>query len=229
MTTIGTIFGGGSLLLLTLATSACNAQDRPFRTAELSGGSTTTYTAWLPSEFDSTRVYPVLICPSTMDRDARESWCWRDLTANHQWIRIGADLRELEREGIQGMRSFLDHLRSNFKVEGQKFHIAGFSANSAPIFNWVLSDPGQFASVTGVPGHPRTTDQDELVKLRGIRIQLIAGSTDTPWLQASRVAEEQLKDLGVEVSLEVISGGGHVLEEVFGDGLLERLERLRVE
>lgn len=200
-----------ALLSLLLLPVLCQAQEPRYR-------------VFTPEGFNPEETYPVLICPDDLS-DGPGSWCWRGLDDDHGWIRVGTDVHIME--GPDALMPVLDEIAAQYNVEAGRFHIAGFSANSAPVFAVVLAHPDRFSSVTGMPGHPRTERSADLGALQGVHVMLIAGSDDRYWLEEAKRARARLNDFNIEATLEIIPDGGHVLESVFGNGLFERLDALR--
>ena len=105
--------------------------------------------------------------------------------------------------------------------------MVGFSANSNNTFKIGLEIPQYFASITGIPGHPRTKDEKSIKKLKGVKIQNIVGEKDGYWRQSAEEFDVLYEKLGVDHTLEVIPNGEHVLRELVGSGFMKRMERMR--
>jgi hypothetical protein len=112
-------------------------------------------------------------------------------------------------------------------VEKQKFHMVGFSANSANTFKIALQIPEYFTSVTGIPGHPRTKDEQQIKKLAPVKIQNIVGEKDSYWLKTGEEYDAVYESLGIVHTLDVIPNGEHVLRQLIGDGFMKKMERMR--
>ncbi len=197
-----------------------------FDELELAGGKRAKIAYRLPVGYDPEARHPVLLGPGDGNRGAGYDppRFWGEDAVQRGWIAV--DSPEVLRGASQ---AFLEALKQRFPPEGGRFHAVGFSANSAGTFATVVDHPEFFHSAWGIPGYPRTRDADELRGLgdAGVAIHFIAGSNDTGWLRSSERVHEQLKKLGVETTLEVIPGGGHVLDELLGGGLIERLDGRR--
>ena len=99
----------------------------------------------------------------------------------------------------------LDWLEERYQVEGGGFHIAGWSANSAGVFEIVMAYPDRFLSVTGVAGMPGRGSEESLARLDGVRVQFIVGEHDKRFAASAAVFE---KNLDVRTNL-VIPDAGH--------------------
>ncbi len=99
----------------------------------------------------------------------------------------------LKREPVETTRKLLDRLSKQFKLEGGKFHMVGCSANSGGSFRVALAMPERFHSVTGVPGHPRSANLEELApRLKDLKFQFLIGEHDAGWMRPAQRAHEPL-------------------------------------
>ena len=216
------------LILLTFLLVSCTgfARDkRTFATFNYKGKSYT-YAVQLPEDFDATKTYPVLIGPSEVEGKDVQSFYWRDTKTTKGWILVDYTIYgAVKRTGE--IKALLEHLKSTYKVEGNKFHTVCFSANSAGIFDLVMAMPEYFAGITGMAGNPGTTDKEKLKKLRHVKVQFVVGDQDTYWMNAAKKRHQILQEIGVDSSIEIIKNGRHVLTNLIGEGFLERANRLR--
>lgn len=219
------------LLLLCFLMNCSTAQNsisndlRKFEFFKMDDGSKWNYAYYLPKDFDPSKTYPVLIGPGEATPGSYRSFFWKKGKDTFGWILV--EFAIFEGDGKGQVQALLKHLRKQFKVENNKFHVVGFSANSAPIFNLVLGLAEHFQSITGIPGHPRTSNKDELMKLTNTKVQFIVGQRDAYWLGAAKKSHQLLEELGIDSRLEIIPNGGHVLEELIGEGFLRRVSKLR--
>ena len=63
--------------------------------------------------------------------------------------------------------------------------------------------------------------------MKPMKVCFIVGDADPYWYQESLVYYRKLKALGVDAYLEVVRGGSHLLPEMFGGELAERLSNVR--
>ncbi len=183
----------------------------------------------LPKDYSNTKSYHVLITPGggTAD-DSNDFLFWGSNTGNYNWILIETNAT-IRPRSMKVLKEFLDHLKEKFRPTSNKFHLMGFSANSAGEFKIVMSLPEYFHSITGVPGHPGTTSKKELIKLRNVKVNFIVGERDGYWLSSAKKFNNLLKGLGVVVKLHIVKNGGHVLREIIGDRFMGYLEWLKEE
>ena len=205
------------------------AAERQFETIELGGGKALTYGYHLPTDFDPEKTYPVLIGPGEVDAESKSGFFWRkNMPEKLNWILIET-MSFFEGDANKNTAKLLDHLEKRFNVEGGRFHIVCFSANSSPIFRVVMAIPERFQSATGIPGHPSSSDKNTLKTLKNIRTQFIVGENDGYWRTASEKTQKELTELGYDSILDIIPNGGHILRDLIGEGFLMKMERMREE
>lgn len=185
------------------------------------------YAYFLPDDFDANQSYPVLLAPGDEGSDTEPSFFWRvDNPSQFGWILVESPV-VFEANRVSRTQQLMDHLRQQFKVEGDKFYIAGWSANSGPVFETPLALPDYFHGMIGIPGHPRTTSSETLAGLKNVHVLFIVGENDGYWLNQARSTHQRLQDLGVTSTLDIVKNGGHVLTELVGKGFLDRVDALR--
>tara|TARA_R110002073_G_scaffold108336_5_gene243463 strand:- start:35520 stop:36191 length:672 start_codon:yes stop_codon:yes gene_type:complete len=189
-------------------------------------GKTLNYTILLPSNFDATKSYPVLVGPSDTKLASDQSFYWRGTTDSQGWILIGYKIYGAS-DRIAEVKALLNHIKSTYRVEGNKFHTVCFSANSAGIFDLVMNMPEYFAGITGMAGNPNNRNKERLKKLKGVKVQFVVGDRDTYWMNSAKRSHQILRGIGVESSIEIIKNGQHVMKPLVGKGFLDRANRLR--
>ena len=184
------------------------------------------YAYSLPQNFDSAKDYNVLIAPGGGTSDDSDDFIlWRNCKNNFDWILL--ETNATFGNSINTLKEFLDYLNENLHVIENKFHIMGFSANSADTFNVALNLPNYFHSVTGVPGHPRTNNKSDLIKLRNMEVNFIVGENDTYWLNAAEKYNTMLKELSIEVKLNIVKNSNHKLTSIVGDRFIDYMSWLK--
>ncbi len=210
---------------LLLILTNCTAGQREFAEFEFDGKKLT-YGVQLPDNFDPSKTYPVIIGPSEVEEKDDQSFYWRGTKDTYGWILIDYRIYNATRR-IEEVKAFMEHLRSKYNVEGNKFHTVCFSANSSGIFSLVMEIPEYVTGITGMAGNPGTTSETELSKLKGVKVQFVVGDKDTYWMNAAKQRHAILKKIGVDSSIEIIKNGPHVMRNLVGKGFLERANRLR--
>ena len=189
-------------------------------------GKDLSYTVHLPNDFDSAKTYPVLVGPSKADSVNDESFYWQGTKDAQGWILIGYRIYGASRR-TREIKALLNHLKTTYNVEGNKFHTVCFSANSAGIFDLVMEMPNYFAGITGMAGNPNNNNKSRLKQLKGVKVQFVVGDKDSYWMGSAQKSHQLLQELGIESSIEIIKNGRHVMKSLIGKGFLDRAERLR--
>ena len=184
------------------------------------------YTIQLPLNYDAAQEYPVLIGPSDAESIKDESFYWQGVKDTQGWILIGYRIYSATNRTGE-IKALLEHLKTNYHVEANKFHAVCFSANSASIFNLVMKMPSYFTGITGMAGNPNNGNQEKLKQLIGVKVQFVVGDRDTYWMRSAKKSHQLLQELGVESTIEIIKNGQHVMKPLIGKGFLDRAERLR--
>ncbi len=210
------------LLFLVPVLSSCQVNNnRTIQSFEWKGKKLK-YAIQLPKDFKPEKTYPVMIGPSEVEGKDVQSFYWRNAPDTYGWIVV--DFRMSRKESLVGL---MEHLKSQYKVEGNKFHAACFSANSSGIFELIMQVPEYFAGINGIAGNPGTTDKNKLKRLKGVKVQFIVGDKDPYWKKAAEGRHAILQEIGVESSIDIIKNGPHVLQKLVGKGFLEKANRLR--
>ncbi|GAB4236511.1 MAG: hypothetical protein Tsb0034_11200 [Ekhidna sp.] len=212
-----------SYLLLAFITFA--QSKRIFKSVTIDGKKVN-YAIQLPEGFDASKTYPVAIGPSEVNGEDDQSYYWRGIKDTRGWILIDYQLYNATGRSNQ-VEAFLDFIRSEYKVEGEKFHTVCFSANSASIFNLVMKIPENFHSITGVAGNPSTRNASDLKNLDGVKVRFIVGDKDTYWMNAAKDRHARLIEAGMDSKISIIENGKHVLTEYVGKKMIQHFETLR--
>jgi poly(3-hydroxybutyrate) depolymerase len=202
------------------------------------GGTTVHYKVVLPNGYDPAKAYPAVLAfsggPQTMDAVER--------TLERNW-RVEAERRgyivvipAAPEEGVYfegGDRifpEFLTLLLADYKIQNNKFHIAGVSNGGISAFHIAVAYPQYFLSVTAFPGFVPVADQAHLGVLAGICVNLHVGELDADWLQGSYLLAEQLRGWGLTVRFTVEKGQHHRIETFENEGsarLFDQFEEAR--
>ena len=213
------------LILWLSCTSAAQPTQRQLRTFEFNGRKIN-YVITLPSSYDPSKTYPVAIGPSDASDSNDQSFYWRDTDDTYGWILIDFPLHKGE-QFKEVVSSFLSFINEHYKVEGKKFHVICFSANSANTFDLVMATPESFHSIMGIAGNPGTRDIDKLSKLKNVKVRFVVGDQDSYWMSAAKDRNARMKEAGVNSEIEIIKDGQHVLKQFVGYGILSRLDKVR--
>ena len=194
------------------------------------------YALALPDGFERSNTYPVLLAfppgPQTEPMvEAGFNRYWGDQASARGWIvvsPVAPDGRLFFRGGEALIPTLLDHMVSEFQIEGDRFHVAGSSNGGLSAFRVALEHPSRVQSLIVLPGGPPTEGEfATLGRLAGIPIRMFAGARDTEWVRLMQDTAERLEALEIAVETTTFPGEGHVPISLDGDPIMELLEGLR--
>ena len=215
------------LALLSPAYTQDQLTNTKFESLRLNNGMTLQYAIHLPTEFDPSKTYPVIIGPGKGTADESPSYYWHGKPSDYGWIIVESGAH-FGSNGVSQTNQLLDHLNANYNVEGDKFHMVGYSANSADSFRTGIALAHRFHSLVGVAGYPRKNPSGkDLERVRDTHFYFIVGDRDSYWLGASQKAHKYLQDKGISSSLHIVKNGGHVLTEIDGQPFIDLMEKMR--
>lgn len=171
----------------------------------------------LPPDFDASKAYSVLAGPG--------DYYWQDRPSQPGWISVTGEAF-FGPGRIENSILAMNYLRERYRIRGDGFHLACWSANSAGVFEIAMTHPKEILSITGVAGTPASATGDEIKNLRDVRVQFIVGENDRFWREGSEIWHARLEALGASSSLEIIPRGGHVMPEIANEPFFERMNRL---
>jgi hypothetical protein len=183
------------------------------------------YAVHLPVNFDPAISYPVLVGPGDGISGADKGFYWNSERRSTDWIIVDAPLWKTET--AVNIEALLDHLLRDYSVEGRKFHLACWSANSAGIFDIAISRPDRFHSITAMAGNPSRLRDSDVMDLRKMKVQFIVGEKDTYWKNAAIGSHKILVDGGVLATIEIIPDGEHVMRDLVGPAFMQILNNVR--
>ena len=187
------------VLSLAITAIASAADSHEYYTLDLTDGSRLLYALVLPDDFDADKTYPVLLAmpPGPQTYQMVESGLlrfWGKQAAERGWIVVSP----VAPEGVLFFRGsevhipvLLDHIQSKYKIEHDKFHIAGASNGGRSSFRVAGLYPERFLSITVLPGYPPTEeDVKHLSKLKSLPIHMFAGGDDVRWVKKMNETKE---------------------------------------
>jgi len=184
------------------------------------------YKLVLPKGYDSAKAYPAVlafpggpqtytIVEGTLERN------WRTEAERRGYIVVipaAPDGDLFFEEGARVFPEFLTQLLNDFKVAGNKFHIAGMSNGGLSAFHIAASYPLYFWSVTGFPGYLLDPTASRVRALANLCINMHVGELDPDWLSAMKQQSDQFHAQGFTVRFTVEKQQGHRLDTLAGDG-----------
>ncbi len=215
-----------SPLLLALTTLAVNpVQAEVLEKTTKVGGTTVHYKVVLPKNYDAGKAYPGVLGfgggPQTMNVvDGVIDRNFRDEAEKRGYIVVvpAAPNDDLFFEG--GERIFPDFLKqilSDYKIEGNKFHIAGPSNGGISAFYVAALNPDYFLSVTAFPGYLWEETPARVQALSKMCLNMFVGENDPyQWhsLMQKQTAEFRAKGMTAQYTVE--KGQPHRLDTLAG-------------
>jgi pimeloyl-ACP methyl ester carboxylesterase len=119
----------------------------------------------------------------------------------------GSTLADTADELIPAVFSWMDR---EFSYDPTKVALVGASNGGRGIFYTALTQPDRFAAMVGLPGQYPGPPGD-LTALSGIPVRLLVGEFDSGWVEASQSTAAALEEVGVDVTLEILTNQEHVL------------------
>lgn len=120
---------------------------------------------------------------------------------------FGLDLALDANEMIPAILAWMDQ---NLSYDRNRVVAVGASSGGTGLFHAALAAPGAFAALIGMPGEFSGAAAD-LQPLAGKPVWLLVGEQDTQWRDLANDTKDKLESQGVEVTLEVLPGQGHVM------------------
>jgi len=190
------------------------------------GGTTVHYKVVLPNGFDPGKAYPgVLAFPGgaqdmdTVDRTLERNWRAEAERRGYIVVIPAAPDGVLFFEGGEKIfPEFITQILATYKIQDNKFHIAGVSNGGISAFHIAASYPQYFLSVTGFPGYLPGATPARVRSLAKMCINLHVGELDMDWLQGVYLMSVQFRDQAIRVRFTVEKGQHHRLETFENEG-----------
>ena len=191
------------------------------------GNVTVHYKVILPSGYDSAKAYPGILVfgggPQTMNTvEGTLSRNFREQAEKRGYIVVAPAAPNDQlffEEGARIFPEFLKLIEADYKIEGNKFHIAGPSNGGIAAFHVAAANPQYFLSVTAFPGYmwePTTAKLDAISKMC---VFMYVGENDEyMWHGEMKQEAEYLRSKGTVARYTVEKGQPHRMETLAGAG-----------
>jgi predicted peptidase len=120
--------------------------------------------------------------------------------------------------GEKVIPGLLKRILSDYKIEGNKFHIAGRSNGGISAFYVAAVHPEYFVSITGFPGYLDELFPSRLEAVSRMCIYMHVGQFDSDWRQQVRDQAEFFSEEGMKVKFFLEEGQEHSIETLVGEG-----------
>ncbi|HEX4132989.1 MAG TPA: alpha/beta hydrolase-fold protein [Bryobacteraceae bacterium] len=190
------------------------------------GGITVHYKVVLPNGYDAAKTYPAILAfgggPQTMNTvDGVLNRNLRPEAEKRGYIVVApaAPDDQLFFEG--GERIFPDFLKqilADYKIQDNKFHIAGPSNGGIAAFHVAAANPQYFSSVTAFPGYMWQPSMAKLQAISKMCVFMYVGENDEyMWHPEMKKEAELLRSMGTVAHYTVEKGQPHRMETLAGD------------
>jgi poly(3-hydroxybutyrate) depolymerase len=189
------------------------------------GGTTVHYKAVLPNGYDPARAYPAILAlgggPQTMNTvDTILSRNFRAEAERRGYIVVAPAAPDGElffEEGARIFPEFLKMILLDYKIQDNKFHIAGPSNGGIAAFHVAAANPQYFLSVTAFPGYMWEPSATKLQAISRMCVFTYVGELDPyMWHGEMKKEAEFLRSKGTAARYSVEKGQPHRLETLAG-------------
>src|SRR5262249_17289975 len=189
------------------------------------GGTTVHYKVVLPNGYDATKAYPAILAfgggPQTMN--TVDSVLSRNLRAEAEkrgYIIIAPaapDGQLFFEDGARIFPEFLKMVLADYKIQDNKFHIAGPSNGGIAAFHVAAANPQYFVSVTAFPGYMWEPTTAKLQAISKMCVFMYVGELDEyMWHGEMQHEAEFLRSKGTVARYTVEKGQPHRLDTLAG-------------
>jgi len=189
------------------------------------GGTTVHYRVVLPNGYDPATAYPAILAlgggPQTMNTvDAVLSRNFRAEAEKRGYVVIAPaapDGQLFFEDGARIFPEFLKMILADYKIQDNKFHIAGPSNGGIASFHIAAANPQYFISVTAFPGYMWEPSAAKLQAISKMCVFMYVGELDEyRWHDEMKKEAELLRDKGTVARYTVEKGQPHRLETLAG-------------
>ena len=189
------------------------------------GGTTVYYKVVLPNGYDPAKAYPAILAlgggPQTMNTvDNILSRNFRAEAEKRGYIVVAPaapDGQLFFQEGDHIFPEFLTMILADYKIQNDKFHIAGVSNGGIAALHVAAANPQYFLSVTAFPGYMWEPSAAKLQAISKMCVFMYVGELDPyMWHGEMKKEAEFLRSKGTVARYSVEQGQPHRLETLAG-------------
>ena len=189
------------------------------------GGTTVHYKVVLPNGYDPAKAYPAILAfgggPQTMNTvDNILNRNFRPEAEKRGYIVVAPAAPDDDLFFEEGARIFPESLKAiqaDFKIQGNKFHIAGPSNGGIAAFHVAAANPQYFLSVTAFPGYMWEPSPAKLQAISTMCVFMYVGELDQyRWHDEMKEEAEFLRAKGTVARYTVEKGQPHRLDTLAG-------------
>ena len=189
------------------------------------GGTSVRYKVVLPNGYDAAKAYPAILAlgggPQTMNIvDSILSRNFRAEAEKRGYIVVAPAAPDDElffEDGARIFPEFLKMILADYKIQDNKFHIAGPSNGGIAAFHVAAANPQYFLSVTAFPGYMWKPSAAKLQAIAKMCVFMYVGELDEyRWHGEMQKEAEFLRAKGTVANYTVEKGQPHRLETLAG-------------
>ena len=189
------------------------------------GGTTVHYKVVLPNKFDASKTYPGVLAfgggPQTMNVvDNVITRNFRDEAEKRGYIVVApaAPNDQLFFEGGERIfPEFLKQILADYKIQDNKFHIAGPSNGGISAFHVASLNPDYFLSITAFPGYLWEETPAHIQAISKMCINMFVGELDPMgWQPLMQKQTAEFRSKGMTANYTVEKGQPHRLDTLAG-------------
>lgn len=120
---------------------------------------------------------------------------------------LGSSLATTAGELIPALFRWMDE---ELDYDRDRVVLTGASNGGRGVFFSAVAQPERFAALVGMPGRYEG-DGSDLAPLAEVPVWLLVGEFDDGWVEAAESTRNALEAAGMDVTLDVVQGQGHVL------------------
>ena len=188
-------------------------------------GTTVQYKVVLPTGYDPAKAYPAILAfgggPQTMNTvDRVLSGNLRAEAEKRGYIVVAPAAPDDElffEDGARIFPEFLKMILADYKIQDNKFHIAGPSNGGIAAFHVAAANPQYFLSVTAFPGYMWRPSAAKLQAISKMCVFMYVGENDPyMWHSEMKKEAEWLRSTGTVARYTVEKGQPHRMETLAG-------------
>jgi predicted esterase len=189
------------------------------------GSTTVHYKVVLPNNYDAAKAYPAILAlgggPQTMNTvDSTLNRNFRAEAEKRGYIVVAPAAPDDElffEDGARIFPEFLKMILADYKIQNNKFHIAGPSNGGIAAFHVAAANPQYFLSVTAFPGYMWQPSQAKLQAISKMCVFMYVGELDEyMWHGEMQKEAEFLRSKGTVARYTVEKGQPHRLDTLAG-------------
>ena len=190
------------------------------------GDTIVNYKTVLPNNYDPAKAYPAVLImgggPQTMNTvDTTLARNFRAEAEKRGYIIVGPAAPDDDLFFDEGDRIFPEFLKlilADYKIQDNKFHIAGPSNGGISALHVAAANPQYFLSVTAFPGYMWEPTDEKLQAISKMCVFMYVGEFDPyRWHAEMNREAEALRAKGTVARYSVEQGQPHRLETLAGD------------